>query len=107
MTTTTTDVPTSPAEVEVLLLSLPFWSHDHFPAFWLATHRLFLSICHMISINNSYWLIPVTHFYFYIIYIWAYNSGMQIEDLAPSASQAIVPSNGCSWLLHVLGMLGV
>ena len=37
----------------------------------------------MISINNSDWLIPITHFYFYIIYIWAYDLGMQIEDLAP------------------------
>ena len=32
-TTTTQDVPISPAEVEVLLLSLPFWSHD--PSFRL------------------------------------------------------------------------
>ena len=37
----------------------------------------------MISFNNSDWLIPITQYYFYIIYIWAYNSGMQIEDLAP------------------------
>ena len=68
--TTTEDVPTSPAEVEVLLLSLPFWSHDpsfrllieclqlfglhdHFPVIWLVTLRLFLFTCHMISINNS------------------------------------------------------
>ena len=37
----------------------------------------------MISFNNSDWLIPITQYYFYIIYIWAYNSGMQIEDLVP------------------------
>ena len=37
----------------------------------------------MISFNNSDWLIPITQYYFYIINIWAYNSGMQIEDLAP------------------------
>ena len=37
----------------------------------------------MISFKNSDWLIPITQFYFYIIYTWAYNSGMQIEDLAP------------------------
>ena len=37
----------------------------------------------MISFNGSDWLIPITQCYFYIIYIWAYNSGMQIEDLVP------------------------
>ena len=37
----------------------------------------------MISINNSDWLIPISHFYFYIIYTWTHGSGMQIEDLAP------------------------
>ena len=37
----------------------------------------------MISFNSSDWLIPITQCYFYIIYIWAYNSGMQIEDLDP------------------------
>ena len=37
----------------------------------------------MISINNSDWLTPITYCYFCIIYIWAYNSGMQIEDLSP------------------------
>ena len=37
----------------------------------------------MISINNSDWLIPIAHFYFYIIYIWAHGSGMEIVDLAP------------------------
>ena len=37
----------------------------------------------MISSNSSDWLIPITQCYFYIIYIWAYNSGMQIEDLVP------------------------
>ena len=83
ITTTTTNVPTCPTQVEILLLSLPFWSHDHFPAFWLVTHRLFLTTCHMISINNPDWLIPITHFYFYIIYTWVYGSGTQIEDLAP------------------------
>ena len=40
----------------------------------------------MISFNNSDWLIPITQYYFYIIYIWAYNSGMQIEDLVPFIS---------------------
>ena len=37
----------------------------------------------MISFNNSDWLIPISQYYFYIIYTWAYNSGMQIEDLIP------------------------
>ena len=37
----------------------------------------------MISINSSNWLIPIAHFYFYIIYTWAHGSGMQIWDLAP------------------------
>ena len=75
-------MPTSPTEVEVLLLSLPFWSHDHLSAFWLVTPNLCLSISHMISINNSDWLIPMSHCYFCTIYTWAYISGMQIEDLA-------------------------
>ena len=37
----------------------------------------------MISFNSSDWLIPISQCYFYIIYIWAYNSGMQIENLVP------------------------
>ena len=57
----------------------------------------------MISINNSDWLIPVTHFYFYIIYTWAHGSGMQIEDLAPF-------KNVTTWkspLQHVLRIICV
>ena len=68
ITTTATGVPTSPAEVEILLLSLPLWSHVHFPAFWLVTHRLLLTTSHMISINNSDGLIPIPHCYFCIIW---------------------------------------
>ena len=43
----------------------------------------------MISFNHSDWLIPITQYYFYIIYIWAYNSGMQIEDLAPFKTEIV------------------
>ena len=46
----------------------------------------------MISFNNSDWLIPITQYYFYIIYIWAYNSGMQIEDLVPFILQTLLQS---------------
>ena len=52
----------------------------------------------MISFNNSDWLIPITQYYFYIIYIWAYNSGMQIEDL--------VPFNGIGHMFSPAGLVG-
>ena len=63
----------------------------------------------MISFNNSDWLIPITQCYFCTIYIWAYNSGMQIEDLAPftaSSSQYFGLNDHSfldAWLLHCSG----
>ena len=59
----------------------------------------------MISFNNSDWLIPITQYYFYIIYIWAYNSGMQIEDLVPFRSTILnfkIYIILLFWLLFVL-----
>ena len=62
------------------------------PSDWLLPTYIY-PFSHMISINNSDWLIPMSHCYFCTIYTWAYFSGMQIADLAPFSSLMTRMSN--------------